>query len=196
MAASACRNLKNKIMKLVILDRDGVINHDPTPTSSRRTNGARSRAASGHRAPHARGLPRDRRHQPVGRGARAVRHGHARQDTTRRCSTPCAPRAARLDGIFFCPHAPDDGCHCRKPEPGLYEEIADRLKIGLNGVYAVGDLGTRRGRGAGRGGAPGAGAHRQGERTLRKGKNLGEVPVFADLAAFVDGLLLSRLSND
>src|SRR3990167_9686142 len=45
----------------------------------------------------------------------------------------------RVDGIFYCPHAPDEGCHCRKPEPGLFEQIAERYGVELRGVPAVGD---------------------------------------------------------
>jgi D-glycero-D-manno-heptose 1,7-bisphosphate phosphatase len=40
----------------------------------------------------------------------------------------------RVDGIFYCPHAPDEGCHCRKPEPGLFEQIAERYGVELRGV--------------------------------------------------------------
>ena len=82
-----------------------------------------------------------------------------------------------------------------KPEPGLYEEIADRLKISLDGVYAVGD--SERDVIAARAVAASPVLVRtgKGERALRKGKNLGEVPVFADLAAFVDGLLVGKLPS-
>ena len=45
----------------------------------------------------------------------------------------------RIDAIFFCPHGPDDNCHCRKPKPGLLYEIKERLKIDLAGVPVVGD---------------------------------------------------------
>ena len=48
-------------------------------------------------------------------------------------------QGGRIDAIFFCPHGPDDGCHCRKPKPGLLPEISERLKVGLAGVPVVGD---------------------------------------------------------
>ncbi|MEW8506711.1 MAG: D-glycero-beta-D-manno-heptose 1,7-bisphosphate 7-phosphatase [Candidatus Thiodiazotropha sp.] len=44
-----------------------------------------------------------------------------------------------IDAILFCPHAPDDACGCRKPKPGLYEEIARRTQQSLRGVPVVGD---------------------------------------------------------
>ena len=46
---------------------------------------------------------------------------------------------ARVDAVFFCPHAPEDACHCRKPEPGLFEQIGARLGVSLNGVPVVGN---------------------------------------------------------
>jgi D-glycero-D-manno-heptose 1,7-bisphosphate phosphatase len=45
----------------------------------------------------------------------------------------------RIDAIFYCPHTPSDRCHCRKPEPGLFEQIGERYGIDLLNVPAVGD---------------------------------------------------------
>jgi D-glycero-D-manno-heptose 1,7-bisphosphate phosphatase len=45
----------------------------------------------------------------------------------------------RIDAVFFCPHGPEDKCHCRKPLPGLFEQIAERLGMDLNGTHVVGD---------------------------------------------------------
>ena len=51
-----------------------------------------------------------------------------------------AAHGGRLDAVFYCPHAPDDGCHCRKPEPGLLVQIAQRYGLAsLAGVPFVGD---------------------------------------------------------
>jgi D-glycero-D-manno-heptose 1,7-bisphosphate phosphatase len=44
-----------------------------------------------------------------------------------------------IEAILFCPHGPDDNCSCRKPRPGLFQELARRLRIPLQGVPAVGD---------------------------------------------------------
>ena len=46
---------------------------------------------------------------------------------------------ARVDAIFYCPHAPEDACRCRKPEPGLFEQISERYAIDLKGFPTVGD---------------------------------------------------------
>src|SRR5690606_40110819 len=50
-----------------------------------------------------------------------------------------AQAGGHLDAIFVCTHGPDDGCRCRKPAPGLFEDIACRYDITLEGVPAVGD---------------------------------------------------------
>ena len=50
-----------------------------------------------------------------------------------------AAAGARVDAIFYCPHAPDEVCRCRKPEPGLFEQIGERFGVDLGGTPAVGD---------------------------------------------------------
>lgn len=46
---------------------------------------------------------------------------------------------ARLDGIYFCPHHPDDGCPCRKPSPLLARRAVRELGLTLRGAAVVGD---------------------------------------------------------
>ena len=45
----------------------------------------------------------------------------------------------RLDAIFFCPHAADSPCECRKPKPGMFLQIAERFNVDLDGMPVVGD---------------------------------------------------------
>jgi D-glycero-D-manno-heptose 1,7-bisphosphate phosphatase len=45
----------------------------------------------------------------------------------------------RLDAVFFCPHTPEDGCECRKPQPGLMRDIGKRYGIDLKHVPMVAD---------------------------------------------------------
>jgi histidinol-phosphate phosphatase family protein len=45
----------------------------------------------------------------------------------------------RVDGIFMCPHAPSDGCQCRKPLPGLLIQAANLLHLDLSASYLIGD---------------------------------------------------------
>ncbi|RMH03792.1 MAG: HAD family hydrolase [Nitrospirae bacterium] len=48
-------------------------------------------------------------------------------------------KGIRFDGIFFCPHHPDAGCYCRKPNPGLIEQAVSRLGVDVRRSYVVGD---------------------------------------------------------
>jgi len=44
-----------------------------------------------------------------------------------------------IDGIFYCPHHPDEGCSCRKPRTGLLQQIENEFACKLQGCYFVGD---------------------------------------------------------
>jgi len=50
-----------------------------------------------------------------------------------------AAAGGRIEAVFFCPHTPDEGCNCRKPLPGLFQQIGERYKLDLTQVHAVGD---------------------------------------------------------
>ena len=45
----------------------------------------------------------------------------------------------RVDAVFFCPHAPDEGCNCRKPKPGMLKIIAEHYNVSLTHLWFVGD---------------------------------------------------------
>ena len=49
---------------------------------------------------------------------------------------------AYLDAIYYCPHTPDDKCHCRKPQVGLLEQAAERYQIDCTRSWIVGDHDT------------------------------------------------------
>jgi D-glycero-D-manno-heptose 1,7-bisphosphate phosphatase len=126
-------------MKLVILDRDGVINHDsdqyikspdewcPIPGSLEaitRLNQA------GHRIVVA------TNQAGIGRGLFDIATLTAIHDKMHRAVTQAG---GRIDAVFYCPHARDSNCNCRKPKPGLLEDIARRFNADLTGVPAIGD---------------------------------------------------------
>lgn len=98
---------------------------------------------------------------------------------------------ARIEGVVVCPHGPDDGCVCRKPNPGLYLEIAGRSGQPLHGVPIIGDsyrdLEAARAVGA----RPILVRTGKGERALAEHPELADGEVYDDLAAAVDALLLS-----
>jgi D-glycero-D-manno-heptose 1,7-bisphosphate phosphatase len=126
-------------MKLVILDRDGTINEDrddfvksadewvPLPGALEaiaRLNHAGWRVAL---ATNQSGL---------GRGLfdmSALNAIHLKMNTA------LAQHGGRIDAVFFCPHAPDEQCACRKPLPGLLLEAGRRFGVDLRGVPMVGD---------------------------------------------------------
>ncbi|MEW5788930.1 MAG: D-glycero-beta-D-manno-heptose 1,7-bisphosphate 7-phosphatase [Pseudomonadota bacterium] len=126
-------------MKLVILDRDGVINFDsdqyikspqewnPIPGS---LEAIASLTQSGYRVVVA------SNQSGVGRGLfdmATLNAIHAKMHKL------VAQAGGRIDAVFFCPHPADSRCQCRKPKPGLFHEIAHRMHVDLAGVPAVGD---------------------------------------------------------
>lgn len=126
-------------IKLVILDRDGTINEDsaeyiksvdewePLPGSMdaiARLNHAGWRVVV---ASNQSGL---------GRGLFEVSDLN---DIHTKMHQQLAMIGGRIDAVFYCPHSPDDACHCRKPAAGLFEQISDRYAMDLKGVPTVGD---------------------------------------------------------
>ena len=101
----------------------------------------------------------------------------------------------RIDSIFFCPHKPEDRCQCRKPLPGLLLQIAERMKMNLDGVYAVGD--SERDIVAARrvSALPVLVRTGKGNETLEQSNELAGVPVFDSLAAFADALLSDQVTT-
>ncbi len=92
-----------------------------------------------------------------------------------------------VDGVFFCPHHPDDHCDCRKPKTGLFEQIA--AKHGdLTDVPVIGDKLSDLEAGLAVGGQPILVRTGQGEETLAAGIPEGVI-VYDDLSTAVDALL-------
>ncbi|MFT4561358.1 MAG: D-glycero-D-manno-heptose 1,7-bisphosphate phosphatase [Gammaproteobacteria bacterium] len=50
-----------------------------------------------------------------------------------------AKLGGRIEAVFFCPHGPDDGCQCRKPNPGLLLNVGERLNVNLKQATFIGD---------------------------------------------------------
>ncbi|MFZ2489673.1 MAG: D-glycero-beta-D-manno-heptose 1,7-bisphosphate 7-phosphatase [Anaerolineae bacterium] len=97
----------------------------------------------------------------------------------------------RVDAVYACPHAPDAGCPCRKPRPGMLTQAAADLNLDLSRSWLVGDAVSDLEAAAAAGCQPllvltGRGA-RQRERL--RGHALAATPVVADLAAAVRWVL-------
>jgi len=126
-------------MKLVILDRDGVINYDSAefikkPEEWKPIPGSLEAIArlneEGYRVIVA------TNQSGVGRGLLDMAALNAINDKMHKA---LAHVGGRIDAVFYCPHAQDAGCSCRKPKPGLFEDIAARFNIDLAGVPCIGD---------------------------------------------------------
>jgi D-glycero-D-manno-heptose 1,7-bisphosphate phosphatase len=98
-----------------------------------------------------------------------------------------------VDAIFFCPHRPEDGCHCRKPLPGLFEEIAERLKVNLSGAYAVGDCERDIQAARAVSAQPVLVRTGKGKHTLKGSTAEMDLPIFNDLADFTTALLAGTI---
>ncbi|HEB57701.1 MAG TPA: D-glycero-beta-D-manno-heptose 1,7-bisphosphate 7-phosphatase [Gammaproteobacteria bacterium] len=95
-----------------------------------------------------------------------------------------------IDGIYVCPHGPDDDCDCRKPRAGLLEQIARDYDTDLHDVPVVGDSLRDLQAALKVGARPLLVRTGKGERTLASGApELAGIPVYADLAACVNDLL-------
>lgn len=131
--------MKETTVKLIILDRDGVINIDsasfiktadewqPIPGSleaiARLNQAGYKVVVCTNQSGIARGLLNmsalNAIHQKMHMAAQEV--------------------GAEIDAIFFCPHSAADNCDCRKPKSGMFQEIAKRYEVSLKGIPNIGD---------------------------------------------------------
>jgi D-glycero-D-manno-heptose 1,7-bisphosphate phosphatase len=126
-------------LRLVILDRDGVINHDSddfirTPAEWVPIDGSLEAIARLNAAGYTVAVATNQSGIGRGlydRGALAAIHRKMRRAVAR--------AGGAIDRIVYCPHAPDEGCDCRKPEPGLLRALGAHYRVPLEGVPAIGD---------------------------------------------------------
>ncbi|HEU0276452.1 MAG TPA: HAD-IIIA family hydrolase [Rhodanobacteraceae bacterium] len=99
-----------------------------------------------------------------------------------------------IDHVFVCPHAPEDGCDCRKPAPGLIIRAMARSGIPASATVLVGD--DTRDLEAARAAGVRAVLVRTGKgvRSETVAVRAG-IPVFDDLAAFVSALLVNPIQR-
>ena len=126
-------------MKLIILDRDGVVNKDSAeyikhPDEWIALPGSLQAIARLHQAGYTVTIATNQ--SGLARGLFDINALTAIHQKFRK---ELAQLAGAIDTFFVCPHGPDEQCVCRKPLPGLFEDIARRYDIDLNGVAAIGD---------------------------------------------------------
>ena len=125
-------------MKLAILDRDGTLNPmgEDFITSADEWTAVPGALEAIARLNHAGWHVVVATNQPgLGRGlfdVMAINAIHAKMHRQ------LAAVGGRIDAVFYCPHAPDEDCACRKPAPGLLEQICDRYGVERHDVRVVG----------------------------------------------------------
>ncbi|TAK92473.1 MAG: D-glycero-beta-D-manno-heptose 1,7-bisphosphate 7-phosphatase [Burkholderiaceae bacterium] len=176
-------------MKLIILDRDGVINFDsehyikspeewkPLPGSLEaiallNQNGFRVAVATNQSG--------------VGRGLFDMQTLNAMHDKMHRL---VSAQGGHVDAVFFCPHTPEEGCDCRKPKAGMFTAIAQRFSVDLQTVYAVGDSARDIVAASSVGCIPVLVRTGKGEKTFANGDLPENTLVFADLLAAAQTLV-------
>ncbi|MEC8427486.1 MAG: D-glycero-beta-D-manno-heptose 1,7-bisphosphate 7-phosphatase [Pseudomonadota bacterium] len=126
-------------MKLVILDRDGVINQDSdayvkSVEEFQLIEGSVEAIASLSQAGFAVAIATNQ--SGLARGYFELEDLEAMHQ---KLQTAVEAAGGQLSGIFYCPHGPDDGCDCRKPLPGLIDAIEAELNTTAAGWPMVGD---------------------------------------------------------
>ncbi|MBR7793063.1 D-glycero-beta-D-manno-heptose 1,7-bisphosphate 7-phosphatase [Undibacterium sp. FT147W] len=183
-------------MKLIILDRDGVINHDsdafikspdewvPIPGSLQaiaRLNQAGYRVVV---ATNQSGIGRKLFDMATLNAIHQKMHAAAQQV------------GATIDAVFFCPHMADENCDCRKPKPGMLHEISRRYEVNLKGVHSIGDSLRDLQSGFVVGCIPHLVLTGKGRKTQEKGGLPPGTQIHPDLASMVDHLLAANQADN
>jgi D-glycero-D-manno-heptose 1,7-bisphosphate phosphatase len=171
-------------MKLVILDRDGTINHDSdhyikSPEEWRPIKGSLEAIARLTQADYRIVVATNQ--SGIARGLFDTRTLFAIHDTLTRA---LAQVGGRIDAFFFCPHKAEDACACRKPQPGMLLEAARRFNVSHDDTYMVGDAQRDLEAAAAAGAKPVLVLTGRGMQTRAAGKLPPGTQVFPDLAAF------------
>jgi len=176
-------------MNLILLDRDGVINYDSdqfikSPEEWKPIPGSLEAIArlcqAGYR------VVVTTNQSGVGRGLFDMHTLNAIHDKMHKA---VAQAGGRIDAIFFCPHAADTNCSCRKPKTGMLEGVAARYNIDLHGVPSVGDSLRDLTSAAGMGAQPILVLTGKGVKTKAQGELPEGTQIFPDLAAVVATLV-------
>ena len=126
-------------MSYIILDRDGVINYDSihyikSPDEWIPIPGSLDAIAHLNRAGY---------RVLIATNQSGVARGYYDMDMLDLIHEKLMRELAAVGGyveeIFFCPHHPDENCNCRKPQPGMLEQIAEKYPLDLTQTYFIGD---------------------------------------------------------
>jgi D-glycero-D-manno-heptose 1,7-bisphosphate phosphatase len=183
---------KTRAVKLIVLDRDGTINHDSdqfikSPDEWRPIPGSLEAIARLNHAGYRVVVATNQ--SGIGRGLFDMATLNAIHDKMHRA---LAQVGGRVDAIFYCPHTADATCDCRTPKPGLLREAGRRFNADMHGLPVIGD-GLRDLQAAESvGSQPMLVLTGKGEKTLREGDFPANTVIFPDLAFAVSALLANR----
>jgi len=126
-------------MKLIILDRDGVINHDSdayikSTEEWQPIDGSLEAIARLNHSGYTVVVASNQ--SGIARGYFDI---ETLSDMHQKMDQMLAKIGGQVDAVFYCPHGPDDGCTCRKPKPGLLLQIGQRYNVSLKEVVYIGD---------------------------------------------------------
>ena len=177
---------------MIIIDRDGVINHDsddyikspeewvPIPGSLEAISRLKKAGYLVTIATNQSGI------------ARGLFSEQALQDIHAKMTKMLAMRGASIDGIYYCPHGPQANCICRKPKPGLLIKIAKDFDIDLTQTPFVGDNISDIKAAVMAQAKPILLRTGKGEQVMQNNPEAANVPVYDDLAHFVRDTLKNR----
>jgi D-glycero-D-manno-heptose 1,7-bisphosphate phosphatase len=178
-----------RAVKLIILDRDGVINRDSeqfikTPDEWRPLPGSLEAIA---RLSHAGFRVVIATNQSgIDRGLFDMATLNAIHEKMHRA---LGLAGGRIDAVFYCPHTADAECECRKPRTGMLKEIGVRFGVDLAGVPCIGDSLRDLAAADAVGAQPILVLTGKGEKTLREGNLPKNTVIFPDLAFAASALL-------
>ncbi|MDH5393221.1 MAG: D-glycero-beta-D-manno-heptose 1,7-bisphosphate 7-phosphatase [Gammaproteobacteria bacterium] len=182
-------------MSIIILDRDGVINHDSDDFIKSADEwlpieGSLEAIAQFNHAGYSVAVATNQ--SGIARGLYELEDLH---NMHKKMAMLLESIGGAVDAIFYCPHLPTAHCACRKPKPGMLIEIAKRFKLdSLAGVYYVGDsyrdIEAARAAGA----IPVLVKTGKGQRTIENcgAEDLADVLIFDDLMAVANNLLVKK----
>ena len=176
-------------MKLIILDRDGVINYGSTqfikhPKEWRPLPGSLEAIARLVQADYRVVVATNQ--SGIGRGLFDMLTLNAIHNKMHKAVVQAA---GRIDSIFYCPHAAEANCSCRKPKTGMLETIALRYNVNLKGVPVIGDALRDLESAAEMGAQPILVLTGKGTKTQAKGSLPEGTLIYRDLAAVVTSLI-------
>ena len=176
-------------MKLIILDRDGVINEDSddyikSPDEWIPISG--SLESIGNLSQNGFRVIIITNQSGIGRKIFSIEMLHA---IHKKMNTHLSQFGGVIDGIFFCPCKPEENCNCRKPKPGLYNDVSYRLRMPLKNVFCVGDKITDIQAAENAGGNPILVRTGKGKEEIDAGLIPKNIPIYDDLGSFVDKII-------